>query len=134
MANTITNAQTIASRMETIQYVTLASDGTNETNTLIYDSSATATTLGIADPLSSNIISCKYATSSKTAIIKLVWDASTKVAALAMPFSNTLDMDFKCIGGLENQGSTGRTGDILLTTTGLVSGDTISIILGVRVQ
>lgn len=134
MANTITTATLLAGPKEAIIYVTIASDGTEETATVLYDSSAIATAAGDSDPLDSTIISV-YASASaaSTARVKLLWDASTDVLAFDIPVcTNPTKANFRCIGGLPNQGATGKTGDILITTTGLESGDAITIVLHVR--
>ena len=132
MVNTITNTRQIAGTKKIVQYVTLSSDGSEETDYLVYDSSAVATAIGISDPLDSTITAI-YATTSVAAAARLFleWDADTDVLALDIPPSNVLDKDFRCIGGLENTASTGITGDITLTTTGLESGDKVTFILEV---
>ena len=133
MANTITNTRTLVSEQRVIQYICIASDGTEETNLIVYDSSVVATALGIADPLKCTIIRARYVSNAALGVVHLDFDASTDVLALAMPYNGgNMDMDFKDIGGLKNTAGTGITGDILLTTTGLVSGDHITLILEVR--
>jgi hypothetical protein len=132
--NTVTNTRTIAGKKKVVQYITILSDGTEETGTVIYDSSAVATLLGVADPLKSTIRDIRYVASGNSTIAHLLFDASTDVVAMSLPYSGgaaALKMDFKDIGGLPNTGGSGRTGDILLTTTGLNSGDTLTIILTV---
>lgn len=132
--NTVTNTRTIVGRKKIVQYVTILSDGTEETGTVIYDSSAVATALGVADPLKSTIRDIKYIASGNSTIAHLLWDATTDVVALSLPYSGgaaALKMSFKEIGGLHNTAGSGITGDILLTTTGLNSGDTLTLILTV---
>lgn len=130
MSNTITNTTVSANPKEIVKYITIASDGTNETATVIYDSSAIATTLGLADPLTCGLIEV-YASASTaaTARIKLLWDATTDVLALDIPAGQSPTK--ACFRGcpLINTAGTGITGDILLTTTGLASGDAITIVL-----
>lgn len=141
MANTISTATISYSGRESTTYLTLQSDGTNETATIIYDSSAvcaaTLATLdpvkGFADPLTSRILEI-YASSNaaSTARVRLLFDASTDVVAMEIPVStNPTKANFRRIGGLLNKGGSGITGDILLTTTGLASGDTITIVITV---
>lgn len=133
MANTITNTRQIAGTKTIVQYITIASDGSEETDLVIYDSSAVATAVGIADPLDCTILSI-YATVSAaaTARVALEFDATTDILALDVPPQTLVNRDFKDIGGLSNTAGSGITGDILLTTTGLESGDKITIILVVR--
>lgn len=138
MANVITNTTIFTGNKEVVQYITLLSDGSEETGTVIYDSSAVATTLGLTDTLNCRIRSI-YATVSAAhptatgggARVKLLFDATTDVLALDIPPNTLVKNDFLKVGGLRNTAGSGKTGDILLTTTGLESGDAITIILSV---
>ncbi len=133
MANTITTSTQVNGRVNVI-YLTLQSDGTNETGTVIYDSSVIATAAGITDTLTCRIEKISFTTNAAaTARIRLLFDATTDVVALCLPSAYAEDLDFLPYGGLNNTAGTGKTGDILLTTTGLASGDTITIVLQVRV-
>lgn len=134
MSNTISSSTILAGSKEAVVYLTLQSDGSNETATVIYDSSAVATTVGDNDTLDSTIIfvygSCNAAS---TARVRLLWDATTDVVAMDIPTStNPTKANFRSIGGLPNKGGSGITGDILLTTTGLASGDTLTLVLHIR--
>lgn len=116
-----------------VQYVSIASDGSEETDLVIYDSSAVATALGKTDTLHCRLNSIRFVSNSAAGVFTIEWDADTDVLALPLPFGGSpLEMDFREIGGLINKGSTGRTGDITLTTTGLAAGDSLTIILDVR--
>lgn len=136
MANTVTNTQVLVGQNEVIQYVTLASDGSQETDLVIYDSSAVATSLGITDPLTCNILSVYgSASTASTARVWLEFDATTDILAIDIPAqTNPTDKNFRYIGGLKNTAGTGITGDVTLTTTGLASGDKLTIILEVKPQ
>ncbi len=130
--NTVTNTRTIVGKKKVVQYITILSDGTEETATVVYDSSVVATAAGFADPLKGTIREVKYIASGSSTVAHLLFDASTDVVAVSLPYSGgggVLDMNFKEIGGLHNTAGSGITGDILLTTTGLNSGDTITLIL-----
>ena len=144
MANTISSAIVSYSCREVTYYFTLASDGSEETGLVVYDSSVVATQLaaitpGFTDPLTSRILEVYASVSAAGAVaagagarVKLLWDANTDVLALDIPSAtNATKGNFRRIGGLLNKGSTGITGDILLTTTGLESGDAITIVLTV---
>ncbi len=137
MANTIKDVTLSQSPLQVTKYITIASDGTNETATVIYDSSAIATAVADADPLTCTLLSMYASVSTaNTARVKILWDASTDVLAMDIPAAtNPTQVDFRRtipIGGLKNQGGTGITGDILLTTTGLASGDAITLVFEVR--
>lgn len=132
MANTITNTRTVVGKRKIVQYVTLLSDGTQESGTVIYSSSGVATALGTADPLNSSIRDIRYVASGAATRAHLLWDATTDVVALSLPYSAggaSLTMQFNDVGGLKNSSGAGKTGDVLLTTTGLAAGDTLTIIL-----
>lgn len=144
MANTIKNTTINYSTKEAVIYFTLASDGSEETATVLYDSSAVATLIQnidpkFSDPLTSRILEVYASASAAGAVVsgggarvKLLWDASTDVLALDIPTAtNASKGNFRRFGGLLNQGGTGITGDILLTTTGLESGDALTIVLTV---
>lgn len=135
MANTIVNTRTLTGQDRvTIHYVTIASDGSEETDLVIYDSSVVATAIGITDPLICTLQSIYASVSAaSTARVKLEWDATTDVLALDIPAgTNPTKNDFRPISGLKNTAGTGITGDITLTTTGLEAGDNITIIIMVK--
>lgn len=134
MANAIKNARIVAGPRSVTQYLTILSDGTEETDYVLYDSSAVATALGITDPLDSTIVAISASVSAAaTARVRLEWDADTDITAIDIPVqAGPTKFNFSRVGGLPNQAGTGITGDITLTTTGLESGDTIMIVLTVR--
>ncbi len=138
MANTVNQTQIIRSSRRVINYITVVSDGSEETDLVVYDSSAVATLLGITDPLDSRIENIWFSGSkaANTATLLLEYDASTDVVAMPINFSATgdshLHMCFEQFAGLKNYAGTGKTGDILLTTTGLDSGDSFMMVLDVR--
>lgn len=129
MANTITNTKILNSANRAVIYVTLESDGTNETGTVVFDSSTFTGT----DTLDCRIMEIKYSFSAaSTARAKLLFDATTDVLAINMNPGLTEVLCFADIGGLHNTAGTGKTGDILLTTTGLASGDSLTFILALQ--
>lgn len=134
MANTVTNTVLSEGKGSIVQYITIASDGTDETDLVIYDSSARASSIGIPDPLTCNIRKIKVITNDTAATFtgKLEFDADTDVLALSIPPNEGVEQCFKDIGGLKNTAGTGITGDITLTTTNIASGDSLSIMLEVR--
>lgn len=130
MANTVTNTRVFCGNKEVIQYVTIVSDGSEETDLVVYDSSAVATVLGLSDTTNCRILSV-YATVSAAATARAVleFDATTDVLALDLPPQVLVKNDFRPIGGLKNTAGAGKTGDITLTTTGLEAGDGITLII-----
>ena len=133
MANTNTLSTLMTSPGNVLRYINIDSDGTEETDLVVYDSSVIATALGLTDTLMCHILSI-YATVSAaaTARVELRFDATTDVLALDIPVGQVVDKNFRYVGGLENRGGSGITGDITLTTTGLESGDNITLILEVK--
>lgn len=136
MPNTITDVNLMATKNRVIKYITIQSDGSEETDYSVYDSSAIATLVGDTDPLDCTIESIYFsASAASTARARLEWDATTDVLALDLPVLAPTHIDFRrCmpIGGLPNQGGSGKTGDINLTTTGLESGDSITLVMEIR--
>ena len=63
--------------------------------------------------------------------MKLTWDATANVDALDLPEGEDV-YDFHLIGGLINNAGTGKTGDILFSTTGAASGERATLILEMR--
>lgn len=61
----------------------------------------------------------------------LEWDATTNVDIVSIPADDEVNRDFKEIGGLVNNAGTGKTGDILIDTTGL-GAEEGSIVLWMR--
>jgi hypothetical protein len=134
MANTVTNTRINLGDKRVIQYICIDSDGTEETDLVVYDSSAVAAAFTPArvDSLNCRINSIKSISNSALGVVKLEFDATTDVLALALPYGGSdVEMDFRCFGGLKNTAGDGKTGDITLTTTGLVSGDSVIIILDI---
>lgn len=136
MANTNKLTNISISKKEAWVYFTLASDGTEETNLPIYDSSVVATAFGDSDPLTSAIIDVfAVCNAASTARVVLRWDAATPILAMTIPAAtNPTKFCAGEIGSLPNPAGTGITGDITLTTTGLESGDSITILLRVKRQ
>lgn len=137
MANTITNTRIVTGTDLIVQQILINSDGTEETDLVIYDSSAVATALGKSDTLKSTIMGCQIVVqnAANAATLTLEYDATTDVIALPLTVAAGAmheSLDFSDHGGIVNLAGTGSTGDILLTTTGLDSGDIILMFLHVR--
>ena len=135
MANTVTTRYLMKNipKKEVLLYVTVDSDGTEESDLVVYDSSAVATILGIADPLTCTIKDLEVVVMGAAAArARLEFDANTDVLAAAVPVNGHLKTCYRHFGGLKNNASTGITGDILLTTLGLEAGDAVTILMTVR--
>ncbi len=139
MANTVTTTTLSRQPHKVVLYVTILSDGTEESATLIYDSSAQCalikdpqeTGAAIPDPLNCRILAINSQFATVTGTAHLLFDATTDVLAIAIP-PNNMDSDFRYIGGLPNYAGSGKTGDILLTTNTMAAGDMMTFILEVQ--
>lgn len=133
MANAITNTNLMKGGSEHVNYLTLVSDGTEETDYVLYDSSA----LNTVDGLDCNIMKIEgcITTLDHTAVdvsVVLEFDATTDVLALSLPLNQPFCYNFRCFGGLKNYAGTGKTGDITMTTTGLETGDAMWLVIHVK--
>ena len=130
MVNTVTNTRVVAGETKVVQYITITSDGSEETDLVLYDSSAVATALRKVDPLDCKILHLTYSTNSLAGVVHLEFDANTDVDAWSCPaYSGASQFCFSSFGGIPNTSGAGRTGDITLTTTGLAAGDSISVVI-----
>lgn len=100
----------------------ILSDGSEETDLVVYDNSAF-----VADVTKGNLV--QIWSSGSDAVIRLEWDQTTDAPVFAGNPANTVYHDYRQFGGIKNPGDTGATGDLLLTTSGLDSGDEIFLIL-----
>ncbi len=131
MANIKTTKWLMSGTAEHVLYYTLDSDGTDETNTIIYDSSERATANNYTDTLTSSIATVYAVTNVSTgATIRLFWDGTIKVLAYTVPTNIILpEQNFRPLGSLQNTADGGKTGDVLITTTGLKAHDSIMLVV-----
>lgn len=133
MPNVVNNKRISLSRKAVTQYITIMSDGTQETDLVIYDNSDVCSALGILDTLTCTLNCIKFVSNSAAGIMHLEFDATTDVLALTLPFNGrSMKMGFEYFGGLKNTAGAGVTGDITLTTTGLAAGESVTIIIEAR--
>jgi len=136
---------------EVTVYFTDVIDATpdQETNLPIYNAASVLTVLKAAYPgmnlqtaaagaLTRVFASCssKVTSAGTQPVLTLNFDATTPIVALNIPVNtNATDSCFKEFGGLQNSatGTAGFTGNITLTTSGLLAGDVITIALTVIV-
>jgi len=124
--------------------VVLVSDGTNETNSTLIDVSNLAFALNANGYIMSSNTDPKttYRTTIKRIVgnlkstngtIRLQWhgDANSEIVAFG---NGPIDYNFDSMidGGSISNPEANSSGDILITTTGLASGDVATIILDVR--
>ncbi len=64
------------------------------------------------------LMKCTYDVDGAAGLVQLLWDATADVTALSVSSGNGQTMCFFKIGGIPNNAGTGKTGDVLLTSTG----------------
>lgn len=124
MANTVTQRTILgSSRDKTIvRHIHIVSDGTEESDLLVYDNSAF-----IADTTKGRLT--EVWVSGSDCNVRLEWDQNTDSPAIVLNPANGGYWCFESFGGIGNPNGTGATGDLLLTTTALDSGDEVSVII-----
>lgn len=120
MADAVTSQTLIDGTEHCVMVLTNVSDGTGEAAVLKVDVSALN-----GAPSAVKINRVNYSVFGMS--VSLLWDATTDVRALALQGDG--ELDFGHIGGLPNNSGTGKTGDLLLTTTGHSLGDTYTVVL-----
>jgi len=105
--------------------LTNTSDGTGESGAVKVDVSAIQADARFGSVSEVKVNKITYDTTGMT--VSLLWDATTDVVFATLSGNGCIDMTDK--GGIKNNSGDGKTGDILLTTTGHTSGDTYTIIL-----
>jgi hypothetical protein len=141
MANTIREQKLIdTNKRALIKYVIL-SDGSQESNTVLVDASSLAYSLNANGYIMSSNVHPKsnYRTTvrkikaySKTAgSIRLKWhgDANSEIITFG---SASVDLNFENDGAVISNPEANATGDILISTLGLTSGDCITLFLDLK--
>jgi hypothetical protein len=106
-----------------------ASDGTGETTVKKVDVTTLATYQGKA--CTAVQIDKVYALTHGMEV-RLLWEATANGTIMTIPQNVMQTMDFDQFGGLDNNTTTGKTGNILFTTLDASSGDSYTIILVMR--
>ncbi len=128
MPNTVTQRTVYgdATTREVVRLITIVSDGSEESDLVIYDNSAL-----VADVTKGSVMEIAVSGSSGCQLL-FEWDQTTDSPIAALDPGASPHMDFRCFGGIYNPGGTGATGDVVLTTTNLDSGDVVTILIMVR--
>lgn len=115
MANTIATQVLEDGLRNSIIKVTITSDASGELNKqIIYDASAYQN-----DQQNNKLMRVTYHFPGFDGV--LYWDATTDVAMMALIRDHPDDMNYCYTGGLINNAGSGKTGDILLSTSGLAA-------------
>lgn len=124
MTNTVTQRTLFGSGSShlVVRSIHIVSDGSEETDLVVYDNSAL-----INDVTRGKLI--KVQASGSSCICRLEWDQSTDSPIASFDPAYTQELCFRKFGGVSNPNATGATGDIVLTTANLDSGDEVTLFL-----
>lgn len=127
MANTVTQRTLYGggSSKKVVRHIHISSDGSEETDLVIYDNSA------FVNDTSKGVLE-KVMVAGSSSVVRLEWDQTTDSPAFVMDPSHGGIYDFECFGGISNPNGSGATGDLLLTTASLDAGDEVSLLIVVR--
>lgn len=139
MANIIRQQKLIDSNKRALVKYVILSDGTQEANTRLLDASSLEFALNATGVISQTNPKSNYRTTikkikaySKTAgSVRLKWegDANSEIIAFG---SASIDFSFENDGAVISNPEANATGDILISTLGLASGDVVTIFLDIR--
>ena len=127
MADAVTSNTLMDSDRVAIIQLTNTSDGTGESAVKKVDVSALSA--NSAGQACTGVRLAKIVYSTFGMSVKLLWDASTDTICWDLNENYTDSEDFTEFGGIRNTAGSGKTGDIMLTTTGHTNGDSYVIVL-----
>lgn len=144
MANRIVGQRLADTTKRALTKIVLVSDGTAEANTTLIDVSSLQFALNTSGQImtSNTDIKSRYNTTikrisgnfkSNNGTIRLQWNGPANSEIIAVG-AGRFDYDFEKMidGGVITNPEVGGTGDIMITTTGLVNGDVATIIIDQR--
>ncbi len=130
MADAVTSTTLMDSDRVAITQLTSTSDGTGEAAVKKVDVSALSNSSTGQACTGVRLAKIVYSTFGMS--VKLLWDATADTICWDLNADYTTDEDFTEFGGIRNTAaSSGKTGDIMLTTTGHSDGDSYVIVLTV---
>jgi len=129
MADAVTSTTLMDSDRVAIIQLTSTSDGTGEAAVKKIDVSALSDSSTGQACTGVRLAKIVYSTFGMS--VKLLWDATTDTICWDLNADYTTDEDFTEFGGVRNTSGSGKTGDIMLTTTGHTNGDSYVIVLTV---
>ena len=127
MADAVTSNTLMDSDRVAIIQLTNTSDGTGESAVKKVDVSALSA--NSAGQACTGVRLAKIVYSTFGMSVKLLWDASTDTICWDLNENYTDSEDFTEFVGIRNTAGSGKTGDIMLTTTGHTNGDSYVIVL-----
>lgn len=125
MADTVSSQTLHDGERKAVLKFTNQSDGTGEAAVTKVDVSALSGT-----PAKVKITRVWYATFGMG--VKMLWDATTDLLAWTLGADDSGCLDFRDIGGIQNDAGTGVTGDLVFTTVGHTAGDSYSVVVEVE--
>lgn len=127
MVNTVTQRTLSGSPSDRNVYrvINVSSDGSEETDLVIFDNST------LINDVSKGKLMQVWASGSSCQLT-LEWDQGTDSPIVSFDPAYTQYLDFRSIGGISNPNGSGATGDIVLTSGNLDSGDVVTVILHVE--
>jgi hypothetical protein len=129
MADTVATQILFQGDKQVVMKFTNASDGTGETAVKKVDVATLASFRG--QPCTSVLIERIYALTHGMEV-RLLWEATANGTILTFPQNVAQTMSFDDFGGLTNNTTTGKTGNILFSTLDATAGDTYTVILVMR--
>ena len=129
MADAVTSTTLMDSDRVAIIQLTSTSDGTGEAAVKKVDVSALSDSSTGQACTGVRLAKIVYSTFGMS--VKLLWDATADTICWDLNADYTTDEDFTDFGGVRNTSGSGKTGDIMLTTTGHSDGDSYVIVLTV---
>lgn len=120
MPDSVTTQTILDGSRKVVMKFTNVSDGTGE-------AAVTKVDLAALTPIPDGIKISGVRYTCDGMMVQMLWEATADV--LAYTLGGEGEIDFRPVGGLINNAGTGKTGNILFTTSGHTAGDSYSIIL-----
>jgi hypothetical protein len=139
MANIIREQKLIDSNKRALIKYVILSDGSQESNTRLVDASSLAFALNATGVISQTDLKSNYRTTikkikaySKTAgSVRLKWEGAANSEIITFG-SASVDLNFENDGAVISNPETNPTGDILISTLGMTTGDTVTVFLDLK--
>ena len=127
MADAVTSQTLIDGPKHAVMKFTNVSDGTGESTVKKVDVSALSSSLdGVA---CSEVVIERIWWQCNGMKVQILFDATSNAFCIELGENQSGHHDYNAFGGLTNNSGSGKTGDILLTTTGAGSGDSYVIVI-----
>ena len=128
MGTTVTNTVVYgdaSSRVIAIMSTIVSTDGTELTDSVLYDNSAY-----VANVVRGSLL--KLEVSGSSCQLTFEWDQTTDSPIAVLDPVASPSFDLSDIGGIHNPGGTGATGDLVVTSANIDSGDVVSVYMLIK--